>query len=67
MTILDRIRAYKLEEVAAAKAARPLAAVEAEARAAPPVRPFAAALAAACGDRLRADRRGEEGEPVEGA
>jgi indole-3-glycerol phosphate synthase len=47
MTILDRIRAYKLAEVAAAKAARPLAAVESEARAAPPVRPFAAALAAA--------------------
>ena len=43
-TILDRIRAYKLEEIAAGKAARPLAAVEAEARAAPPVRPFAAAL-----------------------
>jgi indole-3-glycerol phosphate synthase len=47
VTILDRIRAYKLEEVAVAKAARPLAAVEADARAAPPVRPFAAALAAA--------------------
>jgi indole-3-glycerol phosphate synthase len=47
VTILDRIRAYKLEEVAVAKAARPPAAVEADARAAPPVRPFAAALAAA--------------------
>jgi indole-3-glycerol phosphate synthase len=44
--ILERITAYKLEEVAAAKAARPLAAVEAAARAAPPVRPFAEALAA---------------------
>jgi indole-3-glycerol phosphate synthase len=42
--ILRRIAAYKLEEVAAAKASRPLAAVEAAARAAPPVRPFAAAL-----------------------
>ena len=47
MTVLDRIKAYKLEEIAAGKAARPLARVEAEARAAPPVRPFAAALRAA--------------------
>ena len=44
MNILDRIKAYKLEEIAAAKAARPLAAVEDAARAAPPVRGFAAAL-----------------------
>ncbi|MEO1533437.1 MAG: indole-3-glycerol phosphate synthase TrpC, partial [Pseudomonadota bacterium] len=46
-TILDRIKAYKLDEIAAAKAARPLADIEADARAAPPVRPFRAALAAA--------------------
>jgi indole-3-glycerol phosphate synthase len=43
-TILDRIKAYKLDEVAARKAARPIAEVEAAARAAPGVRPFAAAL-----------------------
>ena len=43
-TILDRIKAYKLEEVAADKAAKPLEAVEAEAKAADPVRPFAKAL-----------------------
>ena len=43
-TILDKIKAYKLEEVAADKAAKPLSAVEADARAAPPVRPFADAL-----------------------
>ena len=43
-TILDKIKAYKLEEVAADKAARPLAEVEAAARAAGPVRPFAGAL-----------------------
>ncbi|HHN73141.1 MAG TPA: indole-3-glycerol phosphate synthase TrpC [Thermopetrobacter sp.] len=43
-TVLDRIRAYKLEEIAAARAARPLSEVEAAARAAEPVRPFAAAL-----------------------
>ncbi len=46
-TILDRIKAYKLEEIAAAKAARPHAAVEEAARAAPPVRGFRAALEAA--------------------
>jgi indole-3-glycerol phosphate synthase len=43
-TILDKIKAYKLDEVAADKAAKPLEAVEAEARAAAPVRPFADAL-----------------------
>ncbi|MCX7889870.1 MAG: indole-3-glycerol phosphate synthase TrpC [Rhodobacteraceae bacterium] len=47
MDILEKIRAYKLDEIAAARAARPPAAVEAAARAAPPVRPFAAALSAA--------------------
>lgn len=45
-TVLDRIKAYKLRDVAARKAARPLAEVEDAARAAPPVRGFA--------DRLRA-------------
>ncbi|NHX27694.1 indole-3-glycerol-phosphate synthase TrpC, partial [Escherichia coli] len=43
-TILDKIKAYKLAEVAADKAAKPLSAVEAEARAASPVRGFAEAL-----------------------
>ncbi len=43
-TILDRIKAYKLEEVAADKAETPLEEVEALARAASPVRPFADAL-----------------------
>ncbi|WP_116131506.1 indole-3-glycerol phosphate synthase TrpC [Tropicimonas sp. IMCC34043] len=46
-TILDQIRTYKLEDVAARKAARPLEDVEAAARAAPAVRPFADALARA--------------------
>ena len=44
MDILDRIKAYKLDEIAAAKTARPLAGVEAAARAADPVRGFARAL-----------------------
>ncbi len=44
MSILDRIRAYKLEEVAVGRAARPDGELEAAARAAPPPRPFAEAL-----------------------
>jgi indole-3-glycerol phosphate synthase len=47
--ILDRIAAYKRDEVAARKAARPLAEVEAAARAASPPRGFRAALARAHG------------------
>jgi indole-3-glycerol phosphate synthase len=43
-TILEKIRAYKLEEIAAAKAARPRSDVEAAAREAGRVRPFAGAL-----------------------
>lgn len=46
-TILDRIKAYKLEEIAARKAARPLPELEASARAASAPRGFAAALSAA--------------------
>jgi indole-3-glycerol phosphate synthase len=44
--ILSQIATYKREEVAAAKAARPQEAVEADARQAPPVRSFAGALEA---------------------
>jgi indole-3-glycerol phosphate synthase len=43
-TILDKIKAYKLEEIAGDKAAKPLEAVEAEAREASAVRPFAERL-----------------------
>lgn len=43
-TILDKIKAYKLEEIAADKAATPLADIEAQAANASPVRPFADAL-----------------------
>ena len=46
-TILDRIKAYKLDEVAADKAVRPLAEIESAALAADPVRPFADALSRA--------------------
>jgi indole-3-glycerol phosphate synthase len=49
-TVLDRIKTYKLEEIAAAKAARPLSAVEVAARAAPAPRGFAASLTAAAAD-----------------
>jgi len=44
VNVLDKIKAYKLEEVAADKADKPLADVEAEARDASPVRGFANAL-----------------------
>ena len=43
-TVLDRIKAYKLREVAADKASTPLSEVEAAARAATPTRGFAKAL-----------------------
>ncbi|MEO0681583.1 MAG: indole-3-glycerol phosphate synthase TrpC [Pseudomonadota bacterium] len=48
--VLDRIRAYKLEEIAAAKAARPLAALEAQARAQAAPRGFAEALRRTAGE-----------------
>jgi indole-3-glycerol phosphate synthase len=40
MSILEQIRSYKLADVAARKAARPLADIEAAAREAGPVRGF---------------------------
>lgn len=46
-TILDRIKAYKLEEIAARKAARPLAQLAEAARSAPAPRGFAKALSEA--------------------
>ncbi len=42
--ILDKILAVKREEVAAAQAAKPLAAVRAEAEAQPPARDFVGAI-----------------------
>ena len=46
-TILEKIKAYKLEEIAADKATKPLSALEADARAADPVRPFRQRLTSA--------------------
>ena len=56
-TILDKIKAYKLEEIAADKAAKPLETIEAEARNALAVRPFTDALQKASreGDGLIAE------------
>ena len=51
-TILDKIAAYKREEIAAAKAKTPLPEVENAARDAPPVRPFSATIMA-CADEGR--------------
>ena len=48
--ILTRIRAYKLDEIAAAKAARPWTRLRVEAADAPPLRPFADRLSRAAGD-----------------
>ncbi|MEM1232678.1 MAG: indole-3-glycerol phosphate synthase TrpC [Pseudomonadota bacterium] len=50
-TILEKIKAYKLEEIAAAKAERPFADIEAAARDASAVRPFAQALREASRER----------------
>ena len=47
--VLDRIKAYKLEEIAAAKAAKPLSELETEADAASAPRGFADALMKAQG------------------
>ncbi|MEM7242414.1 MAG: indole-3-glycerol phosphate synthase TrpC, partial [Pseudomonadota bacterium] len=46
--ILEKIKAYKLEEIAAQKAERSLSDIEADAKAAGPVRGFADALTEAC-------------------
>lgn len=46
-TILDKIKAYKLEEIAAAKSARSMTEMESDARSAPTVRGFGDALRAA--------------------
>ncbi len=47
--VLEKIKAYKLQEVAERKSKRPLSIVEGAAKAASPVRGFAAALAKAAG------------------
>src|SRR5437879_5637492 len=52
--ILTKIEAYKREEIAAAKRARPLAALEAQARAAPPPRGFLAAIKRRLGEENHA-------------
>lgn len=52
--ILSRIRAYKLDEIAAAKAAQPEAEIAARARDATPVRPFSDSLAKAAASGRRA-------------
>ena len=64
-TILDRIKAYKLEEVAARKAARPLADLEEAAKAAPGPAALPARCKEAAAIGLRPDRRDQEGQPLQ--
>jgi indole-3-glycerol phosphate synthase len=64
-TILDKIKAYKLEEIAAAKAALPLSALEATRATRPACAPSRRA-AGGGGLGLRPDRRDQEGEPLQG-
>ena len=66
-TILDKIAAYKREEVKSAKAERPLRGLLTEAREAPAPRGFRAALECrAEAEEARTDRRDQEGEPEPG-
>jgi indole-3-glycerol phosphate synthase len=69
--ILEKILAVKREEVAAAKAAKPLAAMRAEAEAQAPARDFAGAIDSKVGSRRSragngGHRRNQEGQPVQG-
>ena len=65
-TVLDRIKAYKLEEVAADKASKPYSAVEEEAKAAGPTRGFAKSLIEGQ-KRDMANCRGEKSLSFQGA
>jgi indole-3-glycerol phosphate synthase len=65
-TILDKIKAYKLEEIAAAKAALPLSARWRPRRATPPRAALRGRAAGGGTGGLRPDRRDQEGEPVQG-
>ena len=53
-TILDRIKAYKLEEIKADKSKRAQSDVEADAKTAAPVRPFAQRIHTASPDGFQA-------------
>jgi len=67
MNILDKILAVKRSEIVAARVARPLDVVEAEAHAAGPARPFAAALRRASGQPVRVLAEIKRASPSAGA
>ena len=66
MSILDEIRAYKLADIAARKAARPLADDRGRRPRRRRPRDFVEALRRASARGYGADRRDQEGEPVQG-
>ena len=67
MHILDKILATKRQEIAAAKAARPLSELEVAAKQAPPPRGLARALTRAPGDRVRVLAEIKRASPSAGA
>ena len=65
-TVLDKIKAYKLEEVAADKTQKSLETLEGEARMAPRGPRLCRSAPKGSSPRLWLDCRGQKGQPVQG-